>query len=62
MYGPGPYIPATGGFALSAAGLIYGSIVGDGIIIGVSVILVLLIVGSLIRLKIGEHKIAKRDK
>ena len=62
MYGP--TIPATGGgwFVLPTAGLIYGGIFGNVIILGISLGLIILIIIGLVRLRRGERKITARDK
>lgn len=62
MYGP--TIPATGGgwFILPTAGLVFGSYIGNWIIILISIALIVLIIFNMIRLRRGEQKIIARDK
>lgn len=61
MYGP--TIPATGGgwFILPTTGLILGGFLGNIIIFGISLGLIILIIIGLVRLRRGEQKIIARD-
>ncbi len=60
MYGP--TLPSTGGGILLFAGATYGAMTANWIILGICGGLFLVVVGNMIRLKIGEKHLINRDQ